>query len=159
MSWYVDRDSLGNVTARYAVQQYAGQEYISDGTPAMSALQLIDVKAAKVSAIESAYGAAVSAGFTYNATVYQIDDISQQRIAAWGSLANVSGMAWPSNFVWVAANNTRTPFATAATFLAFAEAAATRVTAMILNARALKDAVAAAQTVADLTAIDSTKGW
>jgi hypothetical protein len=51
------------------------------------------------------------------------------------------------------------PYATPAAFLAFAQAAANYVTALVLNARTLKDAVSAATTTQALAAIDTTKGW
>jgi hypothetical protein len=90
-----------------------------------------------------------TAGFAWNGATYQIDILSRQNIAAWGSLAlgvvaNVPGLTWPPGFVWVAADNSRVPFLAAADFLAFAQAAALRVTALVLNARTLKDAAAAA---------------
>jgi hypothetical protein len=68
-------------------------------------------------------------------------------------------MSWPAGFVWIASDNSRTPFAAAADFLAIAQAAALRVTALVLNARTLKDAVAAATTPAALAAVDPSKGW
>jgi hypothetical protein len=72
---------------------------------------------------------------------------------------NVAGLSWPAGFVWIASDNSRTPFAAAAAFLAFAQAAAAnRVTALVLNARTLKDAVSAATTPAALAAIDPSKG-
>jgi hypothetical protein len=60
--------------------------------------------------------------------------------------------------VWVAADNTSIPY-TAADFLAFAQAAANRVTALVLNTRTLKDAAAAATTAQAAAAIDPSKGW
>jgi hypothetical protein len=124
---------------------------------------LIAGKAATLAAIDGAATAATVAGFSWNGATYQIDPLSRQNIAAWGSIAlgvaaNVPGLTWPPGFVWVAADNTSIPY-TAADFLVFAQAAANRVTALVLNARGLKDAVTAATTAQALAAVDPSKGW
>jgi hypothetical protein len=115
-------------------------------------------------AINAASSSATAAGFAWNGATYQIDILSRQNIAAWGSIAlgvvaNVPGLSWPVGFVWLASDNSRVPFTAAADFLAFAQAAALHVTALVLNARTLKDAAAAATTPAALAAVDPTKGW
>jgi hypothetical protein len=123
---------------------------------------LIAGKATTGAAIDAASGAAFVAGFAYNGATYQIDTLSQQNIAAWGSIAlgimaNVPGLTWPAGFIWIAADNGQVPYATPAAFLAFAQAAANYVTTLVLNARALKDAVAVATTAQALAAIDPSK--
>jgi Domain of unknown function (DUF4376) len=157
---FIDRDAKGNITGRYAAQQQPGQEEIKDDSPE---LLLIAGKATALAAIDTAADAASAAGFAWNGTTYQIDDQSRQNIAAWGSIAlgvmaNVPGLTWPQGFVWVAADNSRVPFG-AADFLTFAMAAANHATALVLNGRGLKDAVAAATTAQALAAVDPSKGW
>jgi hypothetical protein len=155
-----DRQGNGNIVGQYAVQQYAGQEQLADNDPA---LLLISGRAATLAAIDAAANAVTGAGFAYNGATYQIDSLSQQNIAAWrsialGIVANVQGLTWPAGFVWIAADNSQVPYATPAAFLAFAQPAANYVTALMLNARTLKDAVSAATTAQALAAIDPSKG-
>jgi hypothetical protein len=157
---FVDRDGNGNIIGRYTAQQRPGQEQLADNDPA---LLLITGKVAALVAIDAAATAAAAAGFTWNAAAYRIDTLTQQQISALGSIAmgvvmNVPGLAWPQGFAWVTLDGTPTPFA-AADFLAFAQAAALRVTALVLNARGLKDAVTAATTAQALAAVDPSKGW
>ena len=158
---FVDRDANGNIIGQYAVQQRPGQEQLADNDPA---LLLLNGKAATLAAIDAAANAVTGAGIAYNGATYQIDNQSQQNIAAWGSIAlgivaNVQGLTWPANFIWIAADNSQVPYATPAAFLAFAQAAANYVTGLVLNARTLKDAVSAATTAQALAAIDPSKGW
>ena len=157
---FIDRDGKGNITGQYAAEQQPGQEEIADDD---SALLLIAGKAAKLAAIDAAATAATVAGFAWNGATYQIDSLSQQNIAAWGSIAlgvvaNVPGLTWPQGFAWVTLDGAPTPFA-AADFLAFAQGAATRVRALALNARALKTAATSATTMQALAAVDPSKGW
>jgi hypothetical protein len=117
-----------------------------------------------LAAIQTAYNAVLGAGWTYNGATYPIDSGSQQCITSWGALAlgaaaNTPGVTWPANFVWLDVNGAQQSFATAANFLAFAQAAAAHVTALMLAANALKVSAMTAQTPADLAAIDpSTLG-
>jgi hypothetical protein len=157
---FIDRDGKGNITGQYAAEQQPGQEEIADDD---SALLLIAGKAAKLAAIDAAATAATAAGFTWNAAAYRIDTLTQQQIAALGSIAmgvvmNVPGLTWPQGFAWVTLDGAPTPFA-AADFLAFAQGAATRVRALALNARALKTAATSATTMQALAAVDPSKGW
>jgi hypothetical protein len=141
------------------VQQRPEQEEIADDDPS---LLLLYAKAAKLVAIDTAFSAALT--YVSNGVAFQVDATSQQRITSWGALAmgvvaDVPGVTWPDNFVWVAADNNQHPFVAAADFFAFAQGAALRVTALILNARTLKDATAAATTTDDLAAVDPSSGW
>jgi hypothetical protein len=56
-------------------------------------------------------------------------------------------------------DNSQVPYPTPGAFLAFVQAAANYVTALVLNARTLKDDVSAATTAQALAAIDPSKGW
>jgi hypothetical protein len=153
--------SNGTIVSTFARLQFDGQEELPDDSPE---LLLIAGKATLRAAIDVAGAAASTAGFAWNGATYQIDILSRQNIAAWGSIAlgvvaNVPSLTWPPDFVWVAADNSRVPFLAAADFLAFAQAAAKRVTALVLNARTLKDATTAATTAQALAAVDPSKGW
>ena len=115
----------------------------------------------KAAAIAAAYAAAIGAGLAHSGALYQIDAASQQRIAARALLARAcidGAEVWPVSFGWIATDNSRPTF-TAAEFWAFAVAAQNRVTVLTLNARALKDEITAARTVADVEAIDASSGW
>lgn len=118
-------------------------------------------KREKAAAIAAAYAAAIGAGLVHGGALYQIDAASQQRIAARALLARAcldGAETWPEGFGWIAADNSRPSF-TAAEFWAFAVAAQNRVTALTINARALKDALAAAATLEAVAAIDTSSGW
>ena len=158
MGMYVDRTISGAIVARFACQQREGQEFLADDS---AELTIIDAKQAKAEAIAAAYAAAIGAGLVHGGALYQIDAASQQRIAARALLARAcidGAEVWPVSFGWIATDNSRPTF-TAAEFWAFAVAAQNRVTALTLNARDLKDALAAARTVADVEAIDASSGW
>lgn len=107
----------------------------------------------------------IAAGRVYNdGKTYQIDPASQANISAMGSIAasvvnSAPGAApWPANFTWIAADNSQTPM-NAAQMYAFAQNVAGYVSALILNNRALKTAIASASTMKALQAIDITSGW
>jgi hypothetical protein len=153
---FIDRDDGGKIIGRYVAQQRDGQEAIADESPE---LLLADSKRDKAMAIGAALSSALGAGVVWNGAAYPLDAFSQQCITPWGALAmgavlNVPGMSWPANFTWLAADNTRQPFATAADFLAFAQAAAATVTTLMQTAHALKVSTTAAQTVDALAALD-----
>ena len=127
----------------------------------LATIALGTAKRDKAAAIASAYASAIGAGLVHGGALYQIDAASQQRIAARALLARAcldEAETWPESFGWIAADNSRPSF-TAAEFWAFAVAAQNRVTALTLNARDLKDALAAARTVAEVEAIDASSGW
>lgn len=129
--------------------------------PELVALALAAAKRAKAAAISNAYASAIGAGLVHGGALYQIDAASQQRIAARALLARAcldGAETWPQGFGWIAADNSRPTF-TAAEFWAFAVAAQNRVTVLTLNARALKDALAAAATLEAVAAIDTSSGW
>lgn len=106
----------------------------------------------------------VAAGFTYGGKLYQIDPVSQANITGMGALAlsvlaQIAGAPnWPSNFSWIAADNTLTPM-TADEMYAFAITIAGFLSAGVLNRRAIKDAIAAGASVAAVQEIDVTAGY
>lgn len=127
----------------------------------LAALTLGNARRDKAAEISNAYAAAIGAGLVQGGALYQIDAASQQRIAARALLARAcldNAETWPQGFGWIAADNSRPTF-TAAGFWAFAVAAQNRVTALTLNARVLKDALAAAATLEAVAAIDTSAGW
>lgn len=138
----------------------------ADGAPVAPerpAVPLENLKAGKLLEVAGHLAALNAAGFEYNGKTYQLDDASQQRIAAlalkaWRAVSGVEGATWAEDFAFIAADNTAVPF-TAADFGAFADAAANAVIARRLNARALKNAVLAAASAAELDSVDITAGW
>ena len=126
-----------------------------------AAHDLACAKAAKSLAIAAAYSAAIANGLAFGGNLYQIDAASQNRIAARAIIARAcldGADEWPEGYGWIAADNSRPTF-TAAAFWSFAKAAQDRVTFVTLRARALKDALAATNSVAAVQAIDHTAGW
>lgn len=125
-------------------------------------------KTQKLAALTQVYGGKFLAGRTLTVgTVtanYQIDPASISNIQAEGTIAgdvvnNTPGApVWDPNYFWIAANNSHTPM-TAAQCFAFAGNVRAYVRGLILQNRALKDAIAAATTQAQLDAIDVTAGW
>lgn len=101
-------------------------------------------------------------GFIYNGVRYELDDKSQGKIASVASEAGfavqgVAGIEWTAT-AWVAADNSVTPFATAASFLPFANAAKQAAKALFARRYALKVACRAATTAEALAAIDASSG-
>lgn len=155
---FVTRDSNGKINGLSTVHQFPGQEFVAANAPE---LLLLLAKTAKGASLDGAFAAALGSGFVWNNVPYQIDPASQQNITSWGALAmgavaGVSGVTWPATFVWIAADNSHQPFATAAAFLAFAQGAAAHVTALILATRALKDALTAAPDLPTVAGLDPT---
>jgi len=129
--------------------------------PELALIAIGKAKRDKAAEIAAAYAAAIGAGLAHGGALYQIDAASQQRIAARALLARAcldNAETWPQGFGWIAADNSR-PTLTAAEFWAFAVAAQNRVTALTLNARVLKDALAAAATLEAVAAIEASSGW
>lgn len=163
MGVYVDRDQSGNVIARYASQQREGQEFLADGSAGLIALQLSDAKRTKLLDIGNALAAKLAAGITFNGVVYQIDDLSQNKVAAlslkaMASIQSLDGVTWPNPFDYIAKDNSRVAF-TALQFLSFADACSNLVIGYRMHARDLKDTVLAATDLASVQAIDPTAGW
>ena len=161
MGRYYERKLDGSLGDSFAVQQDPPVEYIDHASPEFAALALGTAKRDKAAAIAAAYASAIGAGLVHGSALYQIDAASQQRIAARALLARAcldGAETWPEGFGWIAADNSRPTF-TAAEFWAFAVAAQNRVTVLTLNARALKDEITAARTVAEVEAIDASSGW
>ncbi|MCA0305494.1 MAG: DUF4376 domain-containing protein [Proteobacteria bacterium] len=124
---------------------------------------LADAKAAKEAAVERELDARNAAGVTYQGKTYQLDNDSQQRIAAIVQKADrfVQGLpnaTWPPNFAFIAADNAAVPF-TAAEFGAFGDAVSNIVIARRVHARSLKNQVLAAADHATLELIDIKAGW
>ncbi len=137
----------------------------NDGAPTAPAvppeIALAEARARVLGEIAAATGAALAAGLALGGAIYQIDEVSQGRILARALFARAcldGHDVWPTDYGWIAADNTRPTF-TAEQFWDFANQAQARVTAITLNARALKDAALAAADLAALGAIDVGSGW
>jgi len=123
--------------------------------PVSDEIVLTQNKASKLNEIAAAKEAAINSGVEFEGKSYQIDDLSQGRILARAVFARAAidgEEEWPEDFGWIAMDNTR-PLFTAAKFWELANKAQMRVTAITLNARALKDAVLAAETIEDLQTV------
>jgi hypothetical protein len=147
----------------------AAQNFLS--AYAGSASELTFNQAQQQTALATLFGSKFIAGFKYTVPGdasgshnYQIDPASVANIVgagAWASSA-VAGLpgvaAWPTGFTWIDASNNAVPM-TAAQCAGFASAVGAYITALILNNRALKTAVASAASMTALAAIDITQGW
>ncbi|HUN49984.1 MAG TPA: DUF4376 domain-containing protein [Candidatus Sulfotelmatobacter sp.] len=118
----------------------------------------------KLAALAAQYAALYTAGRNYAGKNYQIDAASQGSISAMGALAaavlaNTPGAAaWPTGFYWIASDNSHVAMA-AADMYAFAQNVAAYVSTLVLTNAALKAAISACTTQAELDAIDVTPGW
>lgn len=128
---------------------------------------LAQARAEKCDRIDGHLDEIISRGFavTVNGStkVYQIDHASQANIAAkaqMGALAssNFPGATWPTNFYWVAADNTQQPMSSF-DCVVFAMTIGTYVTNLILFGRTSKDHVLTLGTNAACDAFDHTAGW
>lgn len=165
----------GNASALVAAIEAAGISLANVGgvwmaSDPVAAQAIIDAfdplpmnRAGKLMQVDGAFGAKLASGYSYGGKLYQIDPDSIANINAMGALAigvlsNASGaQPWPDGFYWIAADNSHTPMDAEGCYT-FAQAVAGYVSALILKRRALKDAVAAAATQADLDAIDIAAG-
>lgn len=130
----------------------------------LAAYNLARAKAAKGQAIAAAYMAAVLQGVPHQGTALQIRDEDRPNIVAvfaraMANLIEVEGVAWPEGGHPFRMLDNSTILFTQAEFIALAVKAADRFTALRMNAGALKDALAAANTLAAVQAIDHTSGW
>lgn len=130
----------------------------------LAAIALGHAKAAKGQAIAAAYMAAVLQGVPHEGTALQIRDEDRPNIVAvfaraMANLLDVEGVDWPEGGHPFRMLDNSTVHFTQAEFIALAVKAADRFTALRMNAGALKDALAAANTLAAVQAIDHTSGW
>jgi hypothetical protein len=154
---FVDRDGNGKITGRFGVQQRTEQEDVAADAPE---LRLLDARTAARTAIDAGFGAALTAGLSFDGKVIQIDDTGRANIAAvavraLGVALGLPGMLWSEDFFWRTADNSPLPL-TAAKMLAMGQAAADQYTALVYRRGALKDAVDAAATAEDVEAIDTS---
>jgi hypothetical protein len=163
MGLYVDLDVNGNVVGRFPVQQRAGQTYYADGSAELLALELADAKVEKKAQIERAYVAFLAQGMAYNGKTLQVDDDSQQKIAAVFSQAcavqqSIAGVSWPADgYEWRMRDNSMVAF-TVAEFIAMAQAVATWCATQFYTRSSLKDQVTAATTLSAVAAIEPAFG-
>jgi len=112
-------------------------------------------------------GSLIDAGLTItiegSTKLYQIDDASRANIAGKATQAALSLIAgtninWPPNSVWITADNS-TQALSAADMVLLGVTVANYGTALVINARALKDEILALTAVADCDGFDVTQGW
>lgn len=132
--------------------------------PSLEEVAAETLRAPKLAAIEAEFTRRIALGLAYGGATLQIDDSSQQRLAAVATLAlgveqGQAGMAWPPGFAWRMADNSFLP-RSAAQMLSMAQAAAGYVLALRVNRWALRDAVNDAEaTAAEIDAVDCDTGW
>jgi len=95
--------------------------------------------------------------FTHANRIWQGDTDSAAAITA-ATLRTREPEDWPSDYVWIDAANNQVPM-TPGDMTSLAQALSTWQTARRIHARNLKDAITAATTADEITAIDVTKGW
>lgn len=130
----------------------------------LAAIALGEAKMGKANAIAAAYMAAVLQGVPHAGTALQIRDEDRPNIVAvfaraMANLLEVEGVDWPEGGHPFRMLDNSTVLFTQGDFIALAVKAADRFTALRMNAGALKDALAAANTLAAVQAIDHTSGW
>lgn len=135
---------------------------------------LAPIKAALTDALDAERDARVRAGFTFGGVIYQSRDSDRENISGAALAATIAvmlgggaagnlrwhvkpedvGTSTDSDFVWIAADNSLHPM-DAPTMIAFGQAAMAHKQLHIFAAREAKDAVEAAETLADaLAAVD-----
>lgn len=113
-------------------------------------------------AAQAAFGARLAAGFAWGGKVAQIDPASQALIVAQSaraSAAKAGDVAWPDYFAWRMADNSWLGMELPQDMLDFAEGAADYVLALRVRYWQIVDAIAAADSHADLDAVDLSAGW
>lgn len=115
---------------------------------------------AALDAVEAEYQRRIGEGVAFGRAMFQIDEASQARITsvALQVALHQTGVLVDDGFapiIWISMADARVEMSPR-DFLAFASAAASRVTALRMAARAIKDAIWAAP---DPAAIDIEKGW
>lgn len=146
---------------------YSGDCRAGDRAPTAPELALIAIgkaKREKAGAIAAAYAAAIARGCKHRGKVIQLDAESRGNISALATVAELAqgGKAqWPAMLEskgWRTLDNVHLPV-TPGEMLTLSLAAMAQFVAIRFHASALKDALAAARTVADVEAIDATAGW
>ena len=130
--------------------------------PSQLEFDLAVAKGAKGAALAATYAAKMDAGVAFQGNAYDIDEVSQLRIAARALYARacIDGSAqWDASVgSWVTKGNTRATLS-AQEFWSMAVAAQAAVSVNVLNARALKDAITAAASLEAVAAINVSEGW
>lgn len=140
-----------------AVHVWRDGEWVADA--ALQRQQLADLVESQVSAVNAERDRREEAGFPYRGKLLDSTPRSVQRITAAALAAQASLAAGQTYSVeWICADNSPLPL-DAAGVIGMPVALALHAAALHDHARALKAAVAAAASEADLVAIDIQVGW
>jgi hypothetical protein len=131
-------------------------------TPDLSVIVTAEMRAEearriRIAAVDVERDRRIAGGFIFNGTLYQARPADQLNIAgaaAGASIAITNGalpddLRWQNpevDFVWIAADNSMVPM-DAQTVVAFGQAAMGHVSAHMWTARAIKDRIAAGETI------------
>lgn len=162
---FIFLDETGAVTGTAENEQFEGQPFVDPADPRLVTYLLEEVRAAKRDEAMVEFVRRVALGVPFGGKTFQIDDASQAKINAVSTFAGLTfnpatGVSWPvDGQEWVAADNSRVRFMSAAEFLGFALSALATYNALFFACRTIKDAIAAATDRATLDAIDVSAGW
>ncbi len=138
--------------------------YRAATAPELALIAIGTAKREKATAIATAYAAAIARGCKHRGKIIQLDAESRGNIGALAAVAELAEQdkaEWPAMLEskgWRTLDNTHLPV-TPAQMLALSLAAMAQFVAIRFHASALKDALAAAGTVAEVEAIAATAGW
>lgn len=118
----------------------------------------------KRAALLTLFAAKQAAGIVYAGKPLQLRDEDLPRIEgaavqAFMVASGLPGLSWPAGFAWRMGDNSFLPLPTASTMIDLAAAAASAYGALRQQLWALKDAIDAAATPAEVEAIDVEGGW
>jgi len=157
-----DLDGIGWWPVVTVDEDLEAPRLVAQGQRAEVARSLATCQAAMGAAAAAEYARRVRLGCAYDDVVIPIgEDVRLQLTAKTleAIACSLSLASWPTGFGWRAADNSAYPLATAGDMIAMALAIGAYVSALIVRAGALQDAIAAATTHAGLDAIDIAAGW
>lgn len=140
-----------------AVYNNTVQDKTAEELAADAAAELAAVKSGRVSEAVLLFANKVAAGFIYQGSTYQIDDMTQSNMVATQSRFN-KGTPNSHGGYWRNKDNVKVTL-TDVEVQALFDTAFEYKAALIRNMHDLKDAIAAATTVAEVTAIDLDTNW
>lgn len=124
-----------------------------------------DLRAAKLAAISTRATELLDAGAPVDGGLHiALDDASRADLTAMAATATIAAagtVPWPASYSrgWIALENQRIPLPEPTDGLMLAAAVGGYYAAIVQHRRDLKDAALAAETAADIAAIDLAAGW